>query len=65
MQLWQSGNHRDIVQNYGLGDRGFDSEQGLRIFFFTTASRPALKPIQPPIQWVPGGSFSGSKVAWA
>jgi hypothetical protein len=24
------------------------------IFLFTTASRTALEPIQPPIQWVPG-----------
>jgi hypothetical protein len=27
---------------------------GLGIFLFTTASRPALEPTQPPIQWVPG-----------
>jgi hypothetical protein len=28
--------------------------QGLGIFLFTTASRPALGPTQPPIQWVLG-----------
>jgi hypothetical protein len=32
---------------------GFDSRQGLRIFLSATASRPALGPIQPPVQWVP------------
>jgi hypothetical protein len=33
---------------------GFDSRRGLWIFLFTTASRRALEPIQPPIQWEPG-----------
>jgi hypothetical protein len=36
-----------------IGVRGFYSRQGLGIFFFYTASRPALRPTQPPIQWVP------------
>jgi hypothetical protein len=31
-------------------DGGFDSRQGLEIFIFTTASRPALGLTQPPIQ---------------
>jgi hypothetical protein len=31
---------------------GFESQQWLGIFLFTTASRPALEPIQLPIQWV-------------
>jgi len=38
-----------VLQNnnksYGLDDRGFESWQGLRIFLFTTASRPALRPL--------------------
>jgi hypothetical protein len=32
----------------------FNSRRGLRIFLFTTASRLALGPTQPPIQWIPG-----------
>jgi hypothetical protein len=41
-----------MVLGYELDYRGFESRQGLDIFLFTTASRPALEPIQPPIQWV-------------
>jgi hypothetical protein len=36
-----------------VGVLGFDSWRGLGIFLFTTASRTALGPTQPPIQWVP------------
>jgi hypothetical protein len=39
---------------YRLDEWGFESWQGLGHFLFTTASRTALMPIQPPIQWVPG-----------
>jgi hypothetical protein len=33
---------------------GFDSWQQLGIFLFTTMSRMAVGPTQPPIQWIPG-----------
>jgi hypothetical protein len=47
-----------------IADRvlGFDFRQGLRIFLFTTASRTALGPTQPPIQWVPGAISLGGGV---
>jgi hypothetical protein len=41
--------------------RGFESRQGLGIFLFTTASRPALGTTQPPIQWVPEALSLGVK----
>jgi hypothetical protein len=40
---------------------GFESRQGLEIFLFTTAFRPALRPTEPPIQWVPGVLSLGVK----
>jgi hypothetical protein len=43
-----------IALDYRLDDLGFESQKGLGIFMFTTATRPALGPIQPPIQCVPG-----------
>jgi hypothetical protein len=40
---------------------GFDSQQGLGIFLFTTEFGTALGPTQPPIQWVPGALSLGVK----
>jgi hypothetical protein len=51
-----------IALRYGLDDRGFESSQGLGIFLFTTASRPALRPTQPPTQWVTGALSLGVKL---
>jgi hypothetical protein len=52
-----------IALGYGLDDR--DSRvrflAGLGIFLFTTASRTALAPTQPPIQWVSGALSLGVK----
>jgi len=41
---------------YGLNDQGsrVDSQWGLGIFLFTTMSRTAVRPTQPPIPRVPG-----------
>jgi hypothetical protein len=36
-----------------IGVLGFDSRRELGIFPFTTASKTAPGPTQPPIQWVP------------
>jgi hypothetical protein len=44
-----------------IGVIGFDSRPGLGIFLFTTASRTAVGPTQPPIQWVPGALSLGTK----
>jgi hypothetical protein len=51
-----------IALGYGLDDRGFESRQGLGIFLLTTSSRPALRPTQFPIQWVPAVFSLGVKL---
>jgi hypothetical protein len=44
-----------------IGVLGFDFRRGLGIFLFTTASRKALVPTQPPMQGVPGDLSLGVK----
>jgi hypothetical protein len=43
------------------GRSGFYPRQIQRIFSLTSASRPALGPTQPPVQWVPGALSPGVK----
>jgi hypothetical protein len=50
-----------IAQSVRAGRSGFDSRRVLGIFLFTTASRTALGPTQPPIQCVPGALSLGVK----
>jgi hypothetical protein len=47
------------AMGWTVGVLGFDSRRGLGIFLFTTASRTALGPTQPPIQWVRGALSLG------
>jgi hypothetical protein len=57
----EPGQFNGTSLGYGLDDRGFESHQGLGIFLFTTASRPALGLTQSPIEWVPGVVSLGVK----
>jgi hypothetical protein len=53
-----------IIRHFNIAieylDQGFETQQWLGIFF-TTMSRPALGPTQPPSQWVPGALSLGVK----
>jgi hypothetical protein len=51
----------NICSVHFAGVLGFDSRRGLGIFLFTTVSRTALVPTQPPIQWVPVALSLGVK----
>jgi hypothetical protein len=44
-----------------MDDLGFGSRRGLGIFLLTTVFRAALRPTQPPIQWVTGALSLGVK----
>jgi hypothetical protein len=57
------GSSVGIVTDYGLEDRMIEVRipAGVGIFLFTTTSRTALRPTQPPIQWVPEALSLGVK----
>jgi hypothetical protein len=65
--VWQGKKSPDssvgIALGYGLDDRGSRARflVGAGNFLFTTASRTALGPAQPPIQWVIGNLSLGVK----
>jgi hypothetical protein len=48
----EPGQFSGLALGYVLDDQGFEPWQVLGIFLFTTSSRPALGPTQPPIEWV-------------
>jgi hypothetical protein len=52
-----------VALGYCLDDRGSRVRfpAGAGIFLFTTASRTALGPTQPPVQWLPGALSLGVK----
>jgi hypothetical protein len=50
-----------LTTGWTTGRSGFDPRRGQRIFPLTSASRPALGPTQPPVQWVPGVLSPGIK----
>jgi hypothetical protein len=52
--LREPGSSVTIVSGYGLEDRGSIPGRGEMIFPLASVSRPALGPIQLPVQWVPG-----------
>jgi hypothetical protein len=60
---WGRSGSVSIVSGYGLtnGPLWFDPRQRQEIFILTSVSRPALRPTQPPVQWVPGVLSPGDK----
>jgi hypothetical protein len=64
---WSRDSAVGIATDYGLDDRaiGVRVPVGSRTFAFSMSSRPALRPTQPPIQWVPGLFLPSGKVAGA
>jgi len=47
---------------WGLDDRSSIPRKDRNFFIFTTASKPALVPTQPPIQWIPAALSLGLRL---
>jgi hypothetical protein len=55
--LREPGSSVSIVSGYGLDDRAIEVRfpaEAKGFFPLTSVSRPALRPTQPPVQWIPG-----------
>jgi hypothetical protein len=50
-----------MVQGERWAAGWLESRHRLGVFLFSTVSRPALGPNQPPVQWVPGALTLGVK----
>jgi hypothetical protein len=61
MLQWSRGNSASLVSGYELEDRMIDVRSQEEAKGFSSVSRPALGPTQPPIQWVTGVLSSGVK----
>jgi hypothetical protein len=60
----EPGSSVSIVSGYGLDDRAMEVRppgRGETVFPVTPVSRPAVRPIQPPVQWVSGVLSLGLK----
>jgi hypothetical protein len=55
------GSSVSTVSDCGLDGLGSIPDRDRGFFPLTSASRPALGPTQPPIQWVPGAPTPGGK----
>jgi hypothetical protein len=60
-QFYEPGSSGSIVSDCGQEDRaiGVRSPAGVKDFPLACVSRLALRPTQPPVQWVPGVIFLG------
>jgi hypothetical protein len=55
------GSSVSIVSGWLRSGRRSNPSRGERIFAVASVSRPALRPTQPPVQWVPGVLYAGLK----
>jgi hypothetical protein len=60
LYAWYIQESRDSAVGIATG-YGSSSPGRIKNFLFSTSSRPALKPTQPPIQWVPEALSLGVK----